>query len=79
MAINQFFSQEVAPAEQQGGAESSRPLLKQSDFDCKSGDKGQPKTEVVSATGTAGEVEDVNADFEEATRNLQCEGVITIT
>ncbi|RVD59827.1 hypothetical protein EN828_07835 [Mesorhizobium sp. M2D.F.Ca.ET.185.01.1.1] len=78
MAINQFCNQQVALAQQQSGTESSQPL-KQSDFDCKSGDKGQPKTEVVSATGTAGEVEDVNADFEEATRNLQCEGVITIT
>ncbi|WP_217571913.1 hypothetical protein [Mesorhizobium sp. GbtcB19] len=78
MAINQFCNQQVALAQQQSGAESSQPL-KQSDFDCKNGDNGQPKTEVVSATGTAGGVEDVNADFEEATRNLQCEGVITIT
>ncbi|RAZ88952.1 hypothetical protein DPM33_21225 [Mesorhizobium hawassense] len=78
MAINQFCNQQVALAQQQSGTESPQPL-KQSDFDCKNGDNGQGGTQVVSATGTAGEVEDVNADFDEATRNLQCEGVITIT
>ncbi|TGQ51077.1 hypothetical protein EN836_26430 [Mesorhizobium sp. M1C.F.Ca.ET.193.01.1.1] len=79
MAINQFCSQEVAPAEQQGGAESSRPLLKQSDFDCKIKNNGQDNTEVVSATDMTTKVDDVSVDFDEATRSLQCEGVITIT
>jgi hypothetical protein len=77
MAINQFCNQEMALA-QQSGAGTSQPL-KQSDFDCRNDGNGQPKTEVVSATGSAGQVEDLNADFDEATRNLQCEGVITIT
>ncbi|KUM24970.1 hypothetical protein AU467_28010 [Mesorhizobium loti] len=78
MAINQFCNQEVALAQQQSGAENSQPL-KQSDFDCVNGDNSQGRTEVVNASGTAGQVDDVNADFDEATRSLQCEGVITIT
>ncbi|TIU32520.1 MAG: hypothetical protein E5W38_12415 [Mesorhizobium sp.] len=78
MAINQFCGQEVAPARQDGEAGSSQPL-KQSDFDCKNGGNAQGRTQVVSATDTAGLAEDVNADFDEATRSLQCEGVITIT
>ncbi|WP_296746917.1 hypothetical protein [Mesorhizobium sp.] len=78
MAINQFCNQEVALAQQQGGAENGQPL-KQSDFDCKNGDSGQGNTQVASAAGAADQADDVNADFDEATRSLLCEGVITIT
>jgi len=78
MAIDQFCGQEIALPQQQGGAENNQPL-KQSDFDCKNSGNAQGGTEVVSATGTSGQAEDVNADFDEATRNLQCDGIITIT
>ncbi|MDX8457638.1 hypothetical protein [Mesorhizobium humile] len=78
MAIDQFCGQQIALAQQQSGAENSQPL-KQSDFDCKNNGNIQGGMQVVSATGTAGQAEDVNADFDEATRDLQCEGVITIT
>jgi hypothetical protein len=78
MAIDQFCGQQIALAQQQSGAENSQPL-KQSDFDCKNNGNIQGGMQVVSATGTAGQTEDVNADFDEATRDLQCEGVITIT
>lgn len=78
MAINQFCNQEVALAQQQGGEENSQPL-KQSDFDCRNGDGGQGNTQVASAAGAENQADDVNADFDEATRSLQCEGVITIT
>ncbi len=77
-AINQFCNQEVALAQQQSEADSSQPL-RQSDFDCRNSDNGQPNTQVVRASGTVAQVEDLNADFDEATRDLQCEGVITIT
>jgi hypothetical protein len=78
MAIDQFCGQQIALAQQQGGAENSQPL-KQSDFDCKNNGDIQGGMQAVSATGTAGKAEDVNADFDQATRDLQCEGVITIT
>ncbi|TPJ58349.1 hypothetical protein [Mesorhizobium sp. B2-7-1] len=78
MAIDQFCGQQIALAQQQGGAENSQPL-KQSDFDCKNNGDIQGGMQAVSATGTAGQAEDVNADFDQATRDLQCEGVITIT
>ena len=78
MAIDQFCGQQIALAQQQGGAENSQPL-KQSDFDCKNNGNTEGGTQVVSATGMAGQFEDVNADFDAATRDLQCAGVITIT
>ncbi|WP_434723747.1 hypothetical protein [Mesorhizobium sp. RIZ17] len=78
VAIDQFCGQQIALAQQQSGAENSQPL-KQSDFDCKNNGNIQGGMQVVSATGTAGQAEDVNADFDAATRDLQCEGVITIT
>ncbi|SFO08291.1 hypothetical protein SAMN03159463_01060 [Mesorhizobium sp. NFR06] len=78
MAIDQFCGQRVALAQQQGGAENSQPL-RQSDFDCRNNGSAQGGAEVVSATGMSGQAEDVNADFDEATRNLQCAGIITIT
>ncbi|CDX54556.1 membrane hypothetical protein [Mesorhizobium plurifarium] len=78
MAIDQFCGQQVALAQQQGGAENSQPL-KQSDFDCRNNGNIQGGVQAVSAAATAGQLEDVNADFDEATRDLQCEGVITIT
>ncbi|TPJ27322.1 hypothetical protein [Mesorhizobium sp. B2-7-2] len=75
MAIDQFCGQQIVLAQQQSGAGSSQPL-KQSDFDCRNNGNTQGGMQVVSSTGM---VEDVNADFDEATRDLQCEGVITIT
>ncbi|WP_224543218.1 hypothetical protein [Mesorhizobium sp. CA16] len=75
MAIDQFCGQQIALAQQQSGAGSSQPL-KQSDFDCRNNGNTQGGMQVVSSTGM---VEDVSADFDEATRDLQCEGVITIT
>lgn len=78
MAIDQFCGQQVALAQQQGGAGNSQPL-KQSDFDCRNNGNIQGGVQAVSAAATAGQLEDVNADFDEATRDLQCEGVITIT
>ncbi|TPO06029.1 hypothetical protein [Mesorhizobium sp. B1-1-5] len=75
MAIDQFCGQQIALAQQQSGAASSQPL-KQSDFDCRNNGNTQGGMQVVSSTGV---VEDVSADFDEATRDLQCEGVITIT
>ncbi len=78
MAIDQFCGQQVALAQQQGGVENSQPL-KQSDFDCRNNGDIQSGTQVASASGAAGQAEDVNADFDEATRDLQCGGVITIT
>ncbi|TPI36251.1 hypothetical protein FJW07_21625 [Mesorhizobium sp. B3-1-9] len=78
MAIDQFCGQQIALAQQQSGAGNSQPL-KQSDFDCKNNGNTEGGTQAVSATGIAGQAEDVNADFDEATRDLQCEGVITIT
>lgn len=78
MAIDQFCGQQVALAQQQGGAGNSQPL-KQSDFDCRNYGNIQGGVQAVSAAATAGQLEDVNADFDEATRDLQCEGVITIT
>lgn len=78
MAIDQFCGQQVALAQQQGGAGNSQPL-KQSDFDCRNNGSIQGGVQAVSAAATAGQLEDVNADFDEATRDLQCEGVITIT
>ncbi|MBZ9859026.1 hypothetical protein [Mesorhizobium sp. CA12] len=75
MAIDQFCGQEIALAQQQSGAGSSQPL-KQSDFDCRNNGNTQGGMQVVSSTGM---VEDVSADFDAATRDLQCEGVITIT
>ncbi|RUU56808.1 hypothetical protein [Mesorhizobium sp. M2C.T.Ca.TU.002.02.1.1] len=78
MAIDQFCGQQVAMAQQQGGAGNSQPL-KQSDFDCRNNGSIQGGVQAVSAAATAGQLEDVNADFDEATRDLQCEGVITIT
>ncbi|TPI64589.1 hypothetical protein FJ417_02870 [Mesorhizobium sp. B3-1-7] len=78
MAIDQFCGQQIALAQQQSGAGNSQPL-KQSDFDCRNNGNTEGGTQAVSATGIAGQAEDVNADFDEATRDLQCEGVITIT
>lgn len=81
IAIDQFCGQQLALAKQEGGAQNPQSL-KQSDFDCsqqKGSDKGQGAAEVVNAIGTAAQVDDVSADFDEATRSLQCEGVITIT
>ncbi|TPI44724.1 hypothetical protein FJW05_21005 [Mesorhizobium sp. B2-9-1] len=75
MAIDQFCGQQIVLAQQQSGAGSIQPL-KQSDFDCRNNGTTQGGMQVVSSTGM---VEDVNADFDEATRDLQCEGVITIT
>ncbi|WP_141245315.1 hypothetical protein [Mesorhizobium sp. WSM4313] len=75
MAIDQFCGQQIALAQQQSGAGSSQPL-KQSDFDCRNNGNTQGGMQVVSSTGM---VEDVSADFDAATRDLQCEGVITIT
>jgi hypothetical protein len=80
-AINQFCGQEAALAKPPAGAGNSEPL-KQSDFDCnqvQNSNKSQGDPEIVNATSTVGQVDDVNAEFDEATRNLQCEGVITIT
>ena len=79
MAIDQFCGQQVALPMREGEAPSAEPL-KQSDFDCnqqKSSQQG-PGT-MASAIGTASQGDDVNADFDEATHSLQCEGVITIT
>ncbi|MBZ9766297.1 hypothetical protein LB526_05940 [Mesorhizobium sp. CA6] len=75
MAIDQFCGQQIALAQQQSGAGSSQPL-KQSDFDCRNNGNTQGGMQVVSSTAM---VEDVSADFDAATRDLQCEGVITIT
>lgn len=80
-AINQFCGQEAALAKPPAGAGNSEPL-KQSDFDCnqvQNSNRSQGDPEIVNATSTVGQVDDVNAEFDEATRNLQCEGVITIT
>ncbi len=81
MAINYFCSQEAALAKPRAGAENGE-LLKQSDFDCnrvQNSDKSQGDLQIVSAISAVSHVDDVNADFDEATRSLQCAGVITIT
>jgi hypothetical protein len=81
MAIDHFCDQEAALAKPQAGAENIAQL-KQSDFDCSQGqdsNKSQGSAQAISAIGTTVPADDVNADFDEATRSLQCDGVITIT